>query len=149
MESYTATASQKPPKAHIPQWFQTVQSLIIFLKACGWRGGKNHEVPEQMTHCRQNDKAVSERTGHLAKAARGSDVCPFTHSSFIHSPLIHACWALWQALWRAPGEAQQNKRLSSPGPPLYQGEWKWVEKGVWGGGSCGGRLFRWREGENQ
>lgn len=126
-----AIASQKPPRAHIPQWFQTVQSFIIFLKACGWRGGKNHEVPEQMTHCRQNDKAVSEQTGHLANTALGSDVCPFIHTSFIQSPFIHtsfihspfihshiqlsvpkACWALpW-----VPGEVQQNKRLFSPGP---------------------------------
>lgn len=113
MESYMVIASQKPQKAHSPQQFQTIQHFIIFfLKSVGGGEKKNHEVPEWMTHCRQNDKAVSEQMGgwDTGQMLPGTLTC--THPS-IHSPFIHAC--IWLSVpvsavagtWE--GAMKQNK----------------------------------------
>lgn len=73
------------------------------------------------------------------------------HSVIIQSFSIHSCIqvsglnASW-ALWWAPGKVQQNKHLSSPGPPLYQGEGTWMENGVWGDESCGAESVEWEGG---
>lgn len=96
MESYMVIASQEPQNAHdIPQQFQAIQHSSFFFKSVGGGEKKNHEVPEWMTHCRQNDKAVSERMGDgtLGRCCPGLS-CALTHSSFIHSFLMSSFFLL-------------------------------------------------------